>query len=178
MHSRGERSFLAIDTRYLLTHSSLATFLQVISASHFTAMATIKKVATIKASMSKKVASVDSLSDTEVESVKDMLQQLGSLDVTLDVLTKTLIGTVVSKFKNHPHLGPPAKALVKKWKKVVKEEGATTASSSAVSDSKTASSSPGVAVVERRNSTNSAIQEMQDEWASLQPYRNTTCNKL
>eukprot|EP00539_Tryblionella_compressa_P005537 CAMPEP_0178753950 /NCGR_PEP_ID=MMETSP0744-20121128/11899_1 /TAXON_ID=913974 /ORGANISM="Nitzschia punctata, Strain CCMP561" /LENGTH=320 /DNA_ID=CAMNT_0020407829 /DNA_START=124 /DNA_END=1083 /DNA_ORIENTATION=- len=149
-------------------------------------MATIKKVAAIKASLSKKVSSVDSLSDADVESCRDMFQQLESFDVTLDVLSKTLIGTVVSKFKGHEELGSTAKALVKKWKKVAKDEGvaATSTSSAAASASgKSAASSEGSDTnkegkAKRRESTNSATEEIQAEWGSLQPYRQTTCQKL
>ena len=89
--------------------------------------ATIKKIQVIKGAMSKKVASVDSLSSEDIESLKDMLEQLDSFeDVNLDVLSKTLIGTVVSKFKKHAELGPTAKALVKKWKAAAKGEASTT----------------------------------------------------
>jgi transcription elongation factor S-II len=135
-------------------------------------MATIKKVATIKASLSKKVSNMDSsLSDEDVESCKDMLQSLEGMDITLDILTKTLIGTVVSKLKNHDALGPMAKALVKKWKKVAKGEATGVASTAA-------SAAAAAAKTERRNSTNSATDELQNEWASLQPHRQNTCQKL
>ena len=72
-------------------------------------MATIKKIELIKQSMSKKVASgVETLSDDDIETLKDMLQQLESFDVNLEILTKTLIGTIVSKFKKHEIIGPTA----------------------------------------------------------------------
>ena len=146
-------------------------------------MATTQKVATIKAAMSKKLNDVESLSDGDVEQLKDMLQQLDAMEITLDILTKTLIGTVVSKFKHHGELGPTAKALVKKWKKVAKGGGvaASAASSSAASASTTEDSKPAAAApekAERRSSVSSGIQETQDEWAMLQPYRNNTCKKL
>jgi transcription elongation factor S-II len=144
-------------------------------------MATTQKVATIKAAMSKKLESIGSLSDGDVESLKDMLQQLDQMEITLDVLTKTLIGTVVSKFKHHDDLGPTAKTLVKKWKQVAKGGGVATATS-ASSAAKSSDSKPAAAATgekaERRSSVNSAITEMQEEWHSLQPYRNTTCQKL
>jgi hypothetical protein len=47
-----------------------------------------------------------------------MLQRLESTNVTMEVLQTTLIGTVVSRFKKHPELGPLAKGLVKKWKAI------------------------------------------------------------
>ncbi|KAL3935724.1 MAG: hypothetical protein SGARI_002852, partial [Bacillariaceae sp.] len=108
-----------------------------------------------------------------------MLEQLEGMDITLDILTTTLIGTVVSKFKHHETLGPTAKALVKKWKKVAKGESvasASAASTNSAEDKKPAAVS--AIKAERRSSVNSASQDMKEEWASLQPYRNTTCQKL
>lgn len=88
-------------------------------------MATIKKIESIKLSLSKKVAAdggVDILTnDADVESIKDILEQLESFEVDLEILTKTLIGTIVSKFKKHEVVGPAAKALVKKWKSIAKQ---------------------------------------------------------
>jgi transcription elongation factor S-II len=179
----------------------------------------LQKIAGIKASLSKKLAlGIDSLSDEDVELSKDMFEQLDKIDVTLDVLTKTLIGTVVSKFKTHDELGPPSRALVKKWKKAAKEEGnngtsAAAAGSSVAAASSSSSSSAAAAAAsthsnktpppsssslskssssttkaagrsrkqERRESTMSVsddVQALQDEWASLQPHRQTTCQKL
>jgi transcription elongation factor S-II len=104
-----------------------------------------------------------------------------------------LIGTVVSKFKNHATVGPTAKALVKKWKKVAKGEvvvvaSSTTATTTATATATTSSSAVTAAstkpdrkkpaAAQRRDSVNSATEEMQNEWASLQPYRRTTCQKL
>jgi transcription elongation factor S-II len=141
-------------------------------------MSTVKQVATIKASLSKKLSSIDSLSDGDVESLRDMFLRLDSLDVTLDILTKTLIGTVVSKFKNHIQVGPTAKALVKKWKKVAKEEGSASSTASSATGPSEMMDRKAPPKLDRRSSVNSATEEVQNEWASLQPYRHTTCQKL
>ena len=153
-------------------------------------MATIKKIELIKQSMSKKVASgVETLSDDDIETLKDMLQQLESFDVNLEILTKTLIGTIVSKFKKHEIIGPTAKALVKKWKSIAKGEvtnnnnnnkGEEEEQKPAASAAKTAKAVAVAAAVKpkRRNSTNAATAEMREQWFSLQPYRQTTCQKL
>mmetsp|Transcript_16821 Transcript_16821/g.38559 ORF Transcript_16821/g.38559 Transcript_16821/m.38559 type:complete len:327 (-) Transcript_16821:1280-2260(-) len=149
--------------------------------------ATIKKIQAIKESMSKKVASLESLAAEDVESLKDMLEQLDSFDdVNLEVLTKTLIGTVVSKFKKHAEIGHAAKSLVKKWKSVAK--GEATAASAKGNDTKSPSQKKKSASTKitaekdskpkRRTSTNAATAEMQEAWYSLQPYRQTTCQKL
>jgi len=145
--------------------------------------ATIKKVAMLKAAMSKKVPNADSLSDDEVESLRDMLQQLDALeDINLAVLSKTLIGTVVSKFKKHPEIGPTAKALVKKWKAAAKEEaaggGAAKAAPKPAAAAVAAKKEEKPPPPKRRNSTNAATAEMQEAWSSLQPHRSNTCRKL
>jgi transcription elongation factor S-II len=144
-------------------------------------MATIKKIELIKQSMSKKVASgVETLSEDDVETLKDMLQQLESFDVNLEILTKTLIGTIVSKFKKHEIIGPTAKALVKKWKSIAKGEVTNSNNSKGEDEEKKPSAAKKSAAVkpERRNSTNAATAEMREQWFSLQPYRQTTCQKL
>ncbi|OEU14591.1 transcription elongation factor [Fragilariopsis cylindrus CCMP1102] len=151
-------------------------------------MATIKKIELIKQSMSKKVASgVEILSDDDIETLKDMLQQLESFDVNLEILTKTLIGTIVSKFKKHEIIGPTAKALVKKWKSIAKGEVTNNNSNNkgeeeeqkpAASAAKTAVAVAAAVKPKRRNSTNAATAEMREQWFSLQPYRQTTCQKL
>jgi len=145
--------------------------------------ATIKTIEALKGGMSKKVASVESLSDEDVESLRDMLQQLDSLEgVNLEVLTKTLIGTVVSKFKKHAEIGPTAKALVKKWKTAAKEEAAAGAAKSkpppAAASAKKSKAAAAAAAPKRRNSSNAATEEMKEAWYTLQPYRQKTCQKL
>mmetsp|Transcript_59430 Transcript_59430/g.66513 ORF Transcript_59430/g.66513 Transcript_59430/m.66513 type:complete len:349 (+) Transcript_59430:220-1266(+) len=170
---------------------------------------TIRQINMLKISLSKRLATsggaVETLSDEDVESLKDMLQQLESLEVNLEVLTKTLIGTIVSKFKKHEVIGPTAKALVKKWKAIAKGEvsnkkppppAAAEAAAAAVTKPPAAAAATGketpaesttvtatatvsaTAKPERRTSTNAATAEMREQWFSLQPYRQTTCQKL
>jgi len=162
-------------------------------------MATIRKINLIKISLSKRLATsggaVDTLSDEDVESLKDMLQQLESFEVNLEVLTKTLIGTIVSKFKKHEVIGPTAKALVKKWKSIAKGEvsnkkpppaeaaaAAVTGKAPPVESTTLTATVSATATAttktERRTSTNTATTEMREQWFSLQPYRQTTCQKL
>lgn len=57
-----------------------------------------------------------------VERCRDVLSHLNDCQVTLAVLTETLIGATVNKLKSHKDLGATAKALVKKWKKVAAAE--------------------------------------------------------
>lgn len=130
----------------------------------------------IKASLSKLIPA-ESLSPEDAELCKDMLEQLDKCEVTLDILSKTLIGTVVSKFKANEDVGPMAKALVKKWKRVAKEETPTTQPSPTTAK-KVIKKLEKPAKAERRESVSSATAEAEHEWAGLQPYRNTTVKKL
>jgi transcription elongation factor S-II len=125
-------------------------------------MSTISTVEVIKASLSK-LLPADSLTPESVEQCQDMLNQLENCDITFAILTKSLIGTVVSKFKGHEEVGPMAKPLLKKWKKVAKEATAAAAAAKP-------------APAERRESMSTSAAE--EEWAGLQPYRQTICKKL
>lgn len=124
---------------------------------------TIKSVQEIKALLSKELPCEENSPDEAVvvERCLDLLQRLDEQNVTLHVLTKTLIGTVVSKFKMHHTLGPVAKALVKKWKKLAKD-----VSTKANSD-------------EQNGSTlQAAAAAMEMEWGHLPPLRKNICTKL
>jgi transcription elongation factor S-II len=136
-------------------------------------MSVLSTVVGIKKSLSKMLP-VDDVEDDQVEQGKDLLKQLDDVDISLDILSKSLIGTIVSKFKAHEELGPPAKALVKKWKQVAKGGG--------VSEKKPAAAKQaGKAKAERRDSAisnESASAAAEEEWAGLQPYRQNICKKL
>jgi len=105
-----------------------------------------------------------------------MLEQLDKVEMNLDLLSKTLIGTVVSKFKANETLGPTAKALVKKWKKIAKDDGAQPSPSTAKAIKQIPK--PDFEKAERRESISSAVAEAETEWAGLQPHRQTTVKKL
>jgi transcription elongation factor S-II len=128
----------------------------------------------IRISLSK-LLPAESLSAEDLEQCKEMLNQLDKVEVSLDILTKTLIGTVVSKFKTHETVGPLARALVKKWKKVAKADEAQPSQSTAKAIKKIPKPSD---KAERRESVSSAVAEAEIEWAGLQPHRQTTARKL
>jgi len=154
----------------------------------------------LKETLSKKLVVIGgedggSAQDGDVEAARDILKRLDDLDVSMEILTETLIGTVVSKLKNHETLGASAKALVKKWKKIAKASsaGGTPASSaasngggSAASSSSAAAAASAAKVVQpkeiiRRESTCSAGGESQDpsaEWAELPEHRQNICTKI
>jgi transcription elongation factor S-II len=130
-------------------------------------MSTASRVVGIKKSLSKRLPA-DSLSSEDVEACQDMLKQLDKLRITLEVLTSTLIGTVVSKFKKHEELGPTAKGLVKKWKKIATGPQVTAAAKRTSKPS----------TIQRRDSTSAAAEQAKKEWSGLESQRQTICNKL
>lgn len=97
--------------------------------------ATIASVNSLKQSLSKELVKVEKfqndsngLSSSFYERCVDMLDQLDKLPVDVPVLSTTLIGTVVTKYKkcNNEHVSSKAKDLVKKWKNLAKKDGVIT----------------------------------------------------
>jgi transcription elongation factor S-II len=138
-------------------------------------MSTTSRVAGIKKSLSKLI-SADDLAAEELEQCRDLLKRLDEFDINLDVLTSTLIGTVVSKFKKHEEVGPTAKALLKKWKKVASGEHSGAPASKKAPSKKAPSKK--VAKIEREDSSNSATDAAKEEWSGLAPDRQNICKKL
>ena len=123
--------------------------------------------------------------DDSIERCRDILSRLDECEVDLDILSSTLIGTVVSKLKSHETLGPNAKSLIKKWKNVAKGGNAAkcaAATSKNPNDNQSNSNavqSSAVAVKsERRESLSSQNGSPELEWAGLPSQRQTICQKL
>jgi len=138
------------------------------------ASATIRTINELKESLSKELNKDDSSS----ERCNDIIDQLDAVqDMSLAVLSETLVGTVVSKFKAHSDADVAAKAkgLVKKWKQLAKQAGAgsaTKAKAKPVAARKPApSNAPAVAA-------SSSSAEGSAEWNQLPPLRKNTVNKL
>ena len=138
------------------------------------ASATIRTINELKESLSKELNKDDSSS----ERCNDIIDQLDAVqDMSLAVLSETLVGTVVSKFKAHSDADVAAKAkgLVKKWKQLAKQAGAgsaTKAKAKPVAARKPApSNAPAVAA-------SSSSAEGSAEWNQLPPLRKNTANKL
>ena len=135
---------------------------------------------------------MDNNDPASVERCQDILKRLDECTIDLTVLSESLIGTVVSKLKHHAILGEPAKALVKKWKKVAKDtnersssaEAATTSPTAAKKKTVTSAKSATAAKVkqERRDSSLSAAASDQESpgsaWAGLPEQRQNICRKL
>jgi transcription elongation factor S-II len=137
-------------------------------------MSALSTVQGIKESLSKLLPANSVSEESSVEHCRDMIKQLEECNVTLEILTKTLVGTVVSKFKTHDQLGSAVKSLLKKWKRIAKEGPQQTSASATASGGKAKK-----ATLERRSSTASDVaDDLEDEWAMLQPIRQNTCKKL
>jgi transcription elongation factor S-II len=129
----------------------------------------------IKKSLTQELENSSSESSSS-ERAQDLLQRLDEIPMDVQVLTHTLIGTVVTKYKNHETVGELAKVLVKKWKLLAKNSSssisnggdpkATTAARTAAQRRDSASS--------KKNGSSSTEQE----WAGLLPYRQSICQKI
>jgi len=114
--------------------------------------------------------------DFDPQRCLDLLANLDSMAINLEVLSKTLIGTVVSKFKSvsgtHDEIATSAKCLVKKWKKLAKDQLPPSNSSAA----------PAATTVKRTptdaTSISSASSHAPEEWKTLPSLRHNVCVKF
>jgi transcription elongation factor S-II len=144
------------------------------------------RVNDLKEALSKELP-VDS--GESVERVHDVLQALDRCEMTLEILSDTMIGKIVSQLKSHPTLNTTAKALVKKWKQVAKHTSETNSHSNTTPrrpalSSSSLSVSPSVnkpekQTSERRDSrVNSPPAAADLEWQGLAPMRQNICKKF
>lgn len=113
------------------------------------------------------------LSTSFYERVRDILKMLDELPIDLAILTQTLVGTVVSKFKacQDHQVSSTAKSLIKKWKKMAKQGGVPSGKAKVLSPNKcppTTSISEGASVTPTDP----------DEWNKLPQLRRNVCAKL
>lgn len=115
------------------------------------------------------------LSSSFYERILDILRRLNELPIDLKVLSETLIGMTVSKFKTCPDdkVVSTAKSLIKKWKKMAKQSGVSTGKavkrpSIAVERSVSAASAS--------SSTNATSAET--NWNELPQLRQNACRKF
>jgi len=121
------------------------------------------------------------LSTSFYERCLDTLQRLDELHIDLSVLSSTLIGTVVSKYKTCPDesVAAAAKKLVKKWKRLAKEEGTTMNSKlKQAPQRKPITTSAPAAVKKAQTSSTTPAVTTSNKFDSLPPFRKNICNKL
>lgn len=146
-------------------------------------MSTLSTVQDLKIALLKDLPAT---TDVQVEHLLTVVEQLSNCQVTLAILTETMIGKEVSKLKNHDHvpLKDAAKMLVKKWKRVaaVASGGAASTSTASTSKSKISISAAKIGKAERRGSSNSsesaAPSNPETEWMGLAPQRQNICKKF
>ena len=128
---------------------------------------------------------------SRTEKIMDIVQRLDQVDMSLSILTDTLIGATVSKLKKYDDgdVVAASKKLVKKWK-CLAEQQATSSSSSSSSSTKAsstsgssgggASASKAVGQLKRMSSAGSCElnNNGEDEWKGLPQLRFNICKKL
>lgn len=162
---------------------------QVTSAS---SQGTIVSVTGLKQSLAKELTKLEkyqkdnvALSNAFYERCLDILNELDKLPVDLTVLTKTLIGIVVSKFKKctDENVSSKAKQLVKKWKNAASKDGVSNAPPQATKSSKPAQASSKPRAAPRRVSVQKSTPQQftapaPPEWTSLPNLRKNICQKF
>ena len=113
----------------------------------------------------------------DVERAIDILNQLDKCEMTLQILSDSLIGTVVSKFKSNEDstLAAKAKSLIKKWKQLAKQAQAPSSSSN-VKPTKAVENKE--AVTAKETATPQINVSEPQEWDNLPPLRKNTAKKL
>ena len=115
----------------------------------------LETVNSLKAALSKDDANVG-----------DVLSRLEEVNMTLELLKKSLIGKALAKHKNDEDVGPRVRALVKKWKQVA---------------ANTSSSDGNAKKAARRDSLGDSVRgdaKAEAEWAHLPTMRQNVCKKL
>ena len=89
------------------------------SSSSSSSSVLIQHVNQLKVSLSKEL---DRSEESNIERCSDILSQLEQCDMNLNILSETLVGVVVGKFKTHKDstLSSKAKNLIQKWKTLAK----------------------------------------------------------
>jgi len=144
----------------------------------------------LKQSLSKELTKLEKYQSNDValssafyDRCLDILNELNKLPIDLSVLSKTLIGTVVSKFKKceDENVSSKAKLLVKKWKSVASQNGVTKTSATAQT---TKSSRPAAQAPKRPSLQKSSVPQKASapptppEWASLTTLQKNICQKF
>jgi len=116
------------------------------------------------------------------EKIMDIVQRLDQIDMSLSILTDTLIGATVSKLKKHDDVDVVAasKKLVKKWKCLAEQQSASSSAASSTGSSEGASASKAVGQLKRMASAGSyeLNNNGEDEWKGLPQLRFNICKKL
>jgi transcription elongation factor S-II len=119
--------------------------------------------------------------DASVERCRDILSALQKTNMTLEILTETLVGASVNKLKSHRQLGATVKALIQQWKQLAKVGGSGGGSGKAT---KRPSASDTASLQRRKSESSSNGDDDADdynpesEWANLPSHRAGIGQKL
>jgi transcription elongation factor S-II len=121
--------------------------------------------------------------DASVERCRDILSALQKTDMTLEILTETLVGASVNKLKTHKQLGSTVKILIQQWKQLAKVGGSGGGDGSGKATKRPSASS--AASLQRRKSESSSHGDddaddynPESEWANLPSHRAGIGQKL
>ena len=134
-------------------------------------MSAIRTVRQLKEVLAKEIAAPSG--EGRNEKILDILERLDKTDVTLSILTETLIGASVAKLKKHSDVDVSSAAakLVKKWKSVAKASHPAAAT-------KNEGPAENPRQLKRLPSAGSSEISTDTEWSELPNLRQNVCKKF
>ncbi len=128
----------------------------------------------LKESLSKELAAGG---ESDADRCLDLLKRLDECSIDMKMLTDTLVGVVVSKFKSNEDMrvSVAAKALVKKWKKLAKQSGGVANRTNTAPDDNNNRKQPSTT---SEKAEEGLSEEAEKEWEQLPPGRKNMCVKM
>lgn len=128
----------------------------------------------LKESLSKELAAGG---EADADRCLDLLKRLDECPIDLKILTDTLVGVAVSKFKSNDDMrvSVAAKALVKKWKKLAKQSGGIANRTNATPDDNNRKQPSATSATAEKEGLS---EEAEKEWEQLPPGRKNICVKM
>lgn len=136
-------------------------------------METTRRVNDLKAALAKELGHEEG--DSDLERCIELLTELDQCSITLNILSKTLVGAVVTKFRRYhdDEISKKAKLLIKKWKKLAKVGQVENKSASA-----SASSTPRSSLAQVSTTAPGSNFVDSSEWDHLPQLRRNIASKL
>lgn len=138
-------------------------------------METTRRVNDLKAALAKELGHEEG--DSDLERCIELLTELDQCSITLNILSKTLVGAVVTKFRRYrdDDISKKAKLLIKKWKKLAKIGQVESKPASA---SASASSAPRSSLAQVSTTAPGSNSADSSEWDHLPQLRRNIASKL
>jgi len=140
-------------------------------------METTRRVNDLKAALAKQLGHEEG--DSDLERCIELLTELDQCSITLNILSKTLVGAVVTKFRRYrdDDISKKAKLLIKKWKKLAKV-GQVESKLASASASSSASSAPRSSLAQVSTTAPGSNAADSSEWDHLPQLRRNIASKL